>query len=46
MILNEIVDYLMFRDFIIPLGFLIGGWIGYLIICVKDKIKRRKRNRK
>ncbi len=50
MILNEIVDYLIFKDFIVPLGILIGGLLGivtvYLIMDIKDKIKRRKKNRK
>lgn len=46
MILNEIVNYLIFRDCIIPLGILISCLIGGLIIYVKDKIKSRKKNRK
>ena len=46
MILNEIVNYLIFRDFIIPLVIIICCLIGSLVICVKDKIKSRKKNRK
>lgn len=46
MILNEIVNYLIFRDFIIPLVIIICCLIGCLIIYVKDKIKSRKKKNK